>query len=672
MANLNYIIKGTFDGSAVEKAKGSFDGLSSSILSGATKAAAGFAAVTAAVVAATAAVVSATAAVVEFVASTNKAEQDSIRLAVVQQNTFGKLGLTLQDLKNEADKLKDVTLFDDNSIQQAQAVLLETGAITKKSLSNVLEASADLAAFLGTDLKNAALTLGKALAEPAQALGALERAGIRFNEAETKMIKSLVDAGKSAEAQDVILKKLNDTIGGVAKAMGDSATGGAVRLKNASEDLKNSLGALAGLTFGGLIEWLDKVVNKINDLITAKAEYEKAEQEKTVSNVDLALKQAQKELEKAERDYYLMLSQAGTNVELMKQYEEAYKKRVAEINATINRLAQQARSQYMTQQGAIYVQQQQQQQAQQQAQPTQELKEVKEAARGVSEAFIKLRQQQAAMSEQLIDGVTSIRKMEREYIDAIVKEAQLYLESLESKKHANKLEETQITSGNYGLLPDMSLLSILNETFKPFIDNLVEATLQLSIVSAIFNYVGTIVSGVMDIIGNLINSALEPIAYVLTILGKTIGAILVPIIQILAPIIKAVADVFIWLYNKAIVPFINAIIFVLNTIKTMVAYIWNGIASAINAALGWAGVHVGYMSAPASLSEGFIQPIAYSTGETGTTGQTSTYGGAAASYSGNKEVNIYINFTQSFVNGDARAIALMLRDEIRAAEALGY
>jgi len=662
MANLNYIIKGTFDGSAVEKAKGSFDGLSLSIFSGATKAVAGFAAVTAAAVAATAAAV-------EFVASANKAEQDSIRLAVVQQNTFVKLGLTLQDLKNEADKLKDVTLFDDNSIQQAQAVLLETGAITKESLSNVLEASADLAAFLGTDLKNAASTLGKALAEPAQALGALERAGIRFNEAETKMIKSLVDAGKSAEAQDVILKKLNDTIGGVAKAMGDSTTGGAVRLKNASEDLKNSLASLAGLTFGGLIEWLNKVVNKINELLTAKAEYEKAEQGKTVSNVDLALKQAQKELEKAERDYYLMLSQAGTNVELMRQYEEAYKKRVAEINATINMLAQQARSQYMTQQGAIYIQQQQ---AQQQAQPTQELKEVKEAAREANEAFIKLRQQQAAMSEQLIDGVTSIRKMEREYIDALVKQAQLYLESLESKKHANKLEETQITSGIYGLLPDMSLLSILNETFKPFIDNLVEATLQLSIVSAIFNYVGTIVSGVMDIIGNLINSALEPIAYVLTILGKTIGAILVPIIQILAPIIKAVADVFVWLYNKAIVPFINAIIFVLNTIKTMVAYIWNGIASAINAALGWAGVHVGYMSAPASLSEGFIQPIAYSTGETGTTGQTSTYGGAAASYSGNKEVNIYINFTQSYVNGDARAIALMLRDEIKAAEALGY
>jgi len=234
------------------------------------------------------------------------------------------------------------------------------------------------------------------------------------------------------------------------------------------------------------------------------------------------------------------------------------------------------------------------------------------------------------------------------------------------------LEETQITSGNYGLLPDMSLLSILNETFKPFIGNLVEATLQLSTVSAVFNYVGTIVSGVMDIIGNLINSALEPIAYVLTILGKTIGAILVPIIQILAPIIKAVADAFIWQYNKAIVPFTNAIIFVLNTIKTMVAYIWNGIASAINHALGWAGLHVGYMSAPASLSEGFIQPIAYSTGETGTTGQTSTYGGAAASYSGNKEVNIYINFTQSYVNGDARAIALMLRDEIKAAEALGY
>jgi len=662
MANLNYIIKGTFDGSAVEKAKGSFDGLSSSIISGATKAAAGFAAVTAAAVAATAAAV-------EFVASANKAEQDSIRLAVVQQNTFGKLGLTLQDLKNEADKLKDVTLFDDNSIQQAQAVLLEIGAITKESLSNVLEASADLAAFLGTDLKNAASTLGKALAEPAQALGALERAGIRFNEAETKMIKSLVDAGKSAEAQDVILKKLNDTIGGTAKAMGDSTTGGAVKLKNASEDLKNSLASLAGLTFGGLIEWLDKVVNKINELLTAKAEYEKAEQGKTVSDVDLALKQAQKELEKAEREYYLMLSLAGTNVELMKQYEEAYKKRVAEINATINRLAQQARSQYMTQQGSIYIQQQQQQQAQQQVQPTKELKEVKEAAGGVSEAFIKLRQQQAAMSEVLIDGVTSIRKMEREYIDALVKEAQLYLESL----------KTKIMSGNYGLLPDMNIFAILGATMMPLVNAIVELMSKIQNVAAVFGWLETIAKGTLDIVGNLINDALAPVVTWLQIFGRIIGAILVPIIQFLAPIISALGWGMLWLYNKAIVPLVNGIIWVVNLITAIIATVWNAIATAVNAALGWAGVKLGLMGVPdLNQNPGAISPIneqEYQNLISGNSSQTQSAGvstGAAASYSGNKEVNVYINFTQSFVNGDARAIALMLRDEIRAAEALGY
>ena len=662
MANLNYIIKGTFDGSAVEKAKGSFDGLSSSIISGATKAAAGFAAVTAAAVAATAAAV-------EFVASANKAEQDSIRLAVVQQNTFGKLGLTLQDLKNEADKLKDVTLFDDNSIQQAQAVLLEIGAITKESLSNVLEASADLAAFLGTDLKNAALTLGKALAEPAQALGALERAGIMFNEAETKMIKSLVDAGKSAEAQDVILKKLNDTIGGTAKGMGDSATGAAVKLKNASEDLKNSLASLAGLTFGGLIEWLDKVVNKINELLTAKAEYEKAEQGKTVSDVDLALKQAQKELEKAEREYYSMLSLAGTNVELMKQYEEVYKKRVAEINATINRLAQQARSQYMTQQGSIYIQQQRQQQAQQQVQPTKELKEVKEAAGGVSEAFIKLRQQQAAMSEVLIDGVTSIRKMEREYIDALVKEAQLYLESL----------KTKIMSGNYGLLPDMNIFAILGATMMPLVNAIVELMSKIQNVAAVFGWLETIAKGTLDIVGNLINDALAPVVTWLQIFGRIIGAILVPIIQFLAPIISALGWGMLWLYNKAIVPLVNGIIWVVNLITAIIATVWNAIATAVNAALGWAGVKLGLMGVPdLNQNPGAISPIneqEYQNLISGNSSQTQSAGvstGAAASYSGNKEVNVYINFTQSFVNGDARAIALMLRDEIRAAEALGY
>ena len=53
-----------------------------------------------------------------------------------------------------------------------------------------------------------------------------------------------------------------------------------------------------------------------------------------------------------------------------------------------------------------------------------------------------------------------------------------------------------------------------------------------------------------------------------------------------------------------------------------------------------------------------------------TTSQTAA--AASASYTAARDIYVTINFNQSYVNGDAREIALNLRNEIRTAEALGY
>mgnify|MGYP000988683138 CR=1 FL=1 len=676
MANLNYIIKGMFDSSAVDKAKGSFGGLSSSAIAGAAKVAAGFAGVSAAVVGATAAAVA-------FVASTNKAENDSIRLAQVQKNNFEKLGISMSQLEAQTKRMQSVTIFDNNSIQQAQAALMGIGAVTKDSLDRVMNASADLASFLGTDITGAAQQLGKALAEPVQALGALERAGIRFSDAETKMIKSLVEAGRSAEAQDVILKKLESTIGGTAEAMGQGATAGAVQLKNSLDDLKNALGTFIGSELSSFFIWLGKIAGALTDLIEKQNIYNNAVktgqliESSLVSPAQQQIKiyQAQEEqIRKNIRQMQAQILGAILATPGGETYGQTLPENVGKILTSDLLKAMTTQNYNLVQSLNRYIREAQAALAE----PLQGIKNLQtaEGAAAFNNAFYKkLEEQQktAQAQTQVIKdtGLETVKKLED--IKSINRDL-----VEETKRRSQPVTQTQAMQGNYGLMPDMGISSVILDSLGEAVDPLVKAFITLfskiESVNEILNWAETVIKHVFMLIDQPLKDVLKPVLDALFVLAAILAGLLLPILQVLAPVIKIIADGLILLFNYAIRPLANGIIFVLNTIMALIGYIWNGIAAAINAALGWAGVRLGYMNIPQPNSN-FIAPINPADyGGGGTTEQTngSQWSGAAASYSGGKEVNVYISFAQSFVNGDARQIALMLRDEIKAAEALGY
>jgi len=120
---------------------------------------------------------------------------------------------------------------------------------------------------MGTDLKSAAVQVGTALNDPILGVSALARSGIQFSEDQKKMIKSLVDTGKHAEAQRVILKELESQFGGAAKAGAQGLGGALSQLGNAFGDM---LETLAKITIGegvGFIRWLTNAVNYINKTV---------------------------------------------------------------------------------------------------------------------------------------------------------------------------------------------------------------------------------------------------------------------------------------------------------------------------------------------------------------------------------------------------------------------
>ncbi len=187
-------------------------------------------------------------------------------IAQVEQGlktTGGQVGRTSQQLQKMASDLQSKTLFGDEVIlRDATAQLLTFTNITGKQFDRTQQAALDLATRLDGDLKSASIQLGKALNDPVANLSALSRSGIQFSADQKQVINSLVETGKLAEAQTIILNELEKQYGGSAAAAAKAGAGGLKQLQNSFGDLMEDIGGL-------LIPVLNKLVGFIQGLITS-------------------------------------------------------------------------------------------------------------------------------------------------------------------------------------------------------------------------------------------------------------------------------------------------------------------------------------------------------------------------------------------------------------------
>jgi len=158
-------------------------------------------------------------------------------------STGGAAGKTLGELKGLADALQEVTIFGDEDILRNVTAPLLTftkvqGEVFDRAQANVL----DMATLLKTDLKSAAILVGKALNDPIRGVGALSRSGVQFTESQKKVIKALVETGDVAGAQAVILQELETQFKGQAAAAAATPLGQWAQLSNAIGDVKEQLG----------------------------------------------------------------------------------------------------------------------------------------------------------------------------------------------------------------------------------------------------------------------------------------------------------------------------------------------------------------------------------------------------------------------------------------------
>lgn len=157
-------------------------------------------------------------------------------------------GRTAKQFAAAAREIANVTTQTGGAVQNVQQLLLRFQNIRSDRFDEATTRVLDLSAALGQDLDTAAKTVGRALADPIKGVTALGKAGVVFSDSQKKLLKDLVESGRRAEAQGLILDSLAKKFGGAAEAARNNFGGALKGVKNALGDLLEIEGGLPQAT----------------------------------------------------------------------------------------------------------------------------------------------------------------------------------------------------------------------------------------------------------------------------------------------------------------------------------------------------------------------------------------------------------------------------------------
>jgi hypothetical protein len=156
--------------------------------------------------------------------------------AQVVKSTGGVAKVSAKQMGDLAGAISNKTGADDEAIQSGENLLAtftnvrnETGK-GNKIFDRATQAAVDMASAMNNGvvdangLKAANIQLGKALNDPIKGVTALSKVGVSFTADQKKQIKTLVESGKTLEAQKIILDEVGKEFGGAAAAATDPLT----------------------------------------------------------------------------------------------------------------------------------------------------------------------------------------------------------------------------------------------------------------------------------------------------------------------------------------------------------------------------------------------------------------------------------------------------------------
>jgi len=261
-----------------------------------------------------------------------QAEQSFTRLEAVLRATGNSSGLTAKEIAATAEEIEKSTLATAEQVQDAATVLATFHSVAGETFTRTLRLAQDMSATFGGDLKSNISGLGKALEDPINGLGSLQKSYRLLSESQQDTIKNLVETGKQAEAQKIILDALEKKVGGAGKAEAGGLAGAANRLSDAWDNLLKGIGQTEAVSSAAKssLSGLASVVESLGGMLKDDTLGEK------IYKAQNRLLQAQDALQNIRDNNVLGFNNGAI------QFQE---RRVAELQADLDRILQEAKDQ---------------------------------------------------------------------------------------------------------------------------------------------------------------------------------------------------------------------------------------------------------------------------------------------------------------------------------------
>lgn len=245
----------------------------------------------------------------KWFAATIDAERQAVLLRNALRQTGREAELSAQSMLEYSEALQKTTSFEDEAITAVQTRLSLFERISSDVIPRATKAILDYSEATGKDLSTAAVNIGAAINNPAEALERLNRTEKIFTGEQARMIEEIArgnrqfdEFGKEIKAVDLILEGLEgrfkgtadaarNTLGGALKALGNElsnmteATGAPLRFMTDSvnllnDNLKGVVETVKGLgVVGGTIiasKFVGPFVSGLAAAIASEYEFRKA------------------------------------------------------------------------------------------------------------------------------------------------------------------------------------------------------------------------------------------------------------------------------------------------------------------------------------------------------------------------------------------------------------
>lgn len=194
----------------------------------------------------------------EGIAVTEKFAKTQRGLTNALERNGKAAGFSRQQLSDITEALDEAVGAPRTLGNELQTMLAAFDNVKGEEYKDALMAAFDVTEVLGGNVETRLKTIASALDAPTEAAGKLRSVGITLTAQQKEQIEAMTNAGKTAEAQQLILEQLQGAYGGAAEASGGSARFMAGAMENVS------------IAVGKLVE---PIKNDISEALLKAAEY---------------------------------------------------------------------------------------------------------------------------------------------------------------------------------------------------------------------------------------------------------------------------------------------------------------------------------------------------------------------------------------------------------------